>query len=147
MVGSTGVGGGGAAAQTNTGTVYISLKPSSQRDSMATVMTRLRRKLNQAHGGRLYRNPVQDLRIGRRSGKAEYQYTILGDSTAEVYAWAPKLLAAVQNDPALADVSSDQQQRGLETDFSIDRELQRLERRVRVDVSGNQAVASCFLEL
>jgi multidrug efflux pump subunit AcrB len=122
VVGSTGVGGGGSSAQTNTGTVYISLKPLGQRDSMATVMTRLRRKLNQVPGGRLYLNPVQDIRIGGRTGNAEYQYTILGDSTAEVYAWAPKLLAAVQNDPALADVSSDQQQRGLETDVSIDRD-------------------------
>jgi multidrug efflux pump len=122
VVGSTGVGGGGASAQTNTGTVYISLKPLSQRDSMATVMARLRRNLNQVPGGRLYLNPVQDIRIGGRTGNAEYQYTILGDSTAEVYAWAPKLLAAVQNDPALADVSSDQQQRGLETDVSVDRD-------------------------
>ena len=122
VVGSTGVGGGGSAAQTNTGTVYISLKPLSQRDSMATVMTRLRRKLGQVPGGRLYLNPVQDIRIGGRTGNAEYQYTILGDSTAEVYAWSPKLLAAVQNDPALADVSSDQQQRGLETEVSVDRD-------------------------
>jgi multidrug efflux pump len=122
VIGSTGVGGGGASAQTNTGTVYISLKPLSERDSMATVMTRLRRSLNQVPGGRLYLNPVQDIRIGGRTGNAEYQYTILGDSTAEVYAWAPKLLAAVQNDPTLADVSSDQQQRGLETDVRVDRD-------------------------
>jgi multidrug efflux pump len=122
VIGSTGVGGGGASAQTNTGTVYISLKPLSERDSMATVMSRLRRSLNQVPGGRLYLNPVQDIRIGGRTGNAEYQYTILGDSTAEVYAWAPKLLAAVQNDPALADVSSDQQQRGLETDVRVDRD-------------------------
>jgi multidrug efflux pump len=122
VIGSTGVGGGGASAQTNTGTVYISLKPLSERDSMATVMTRLRRSLNQVPGGRLYLNPVQDIRIGGRTGNAEYQYTILGDSAAEVYAWAPKLLAAVQNDPALADVSSDQQQRGLETDVRVDRD-------------------------
>jgi multidrug efflux pump len=122
VVGSIGVGGGGASAQTNTGTVYISLKPLSQRDSMATVMARLRRNLNQVPGGRLYLNSVQDIRIGGRTGNAEYQYTILGDSTAEVYAWASKLLAAVQNDPALADVSSDQQQRGLETDVSVDRD-------------------------
>ena len=113
VVGSTGVGGGGAAGQTNTGNVYISLKPLSERDGMSTVMSRLRRKLNEVAGSRLYLSPVQDIRIGGRSGNAEYQYTILGDSTAEVYAWAPKLMAAVQNDPALADVSSDQQQRGL----------------------------------
>jgi multidrug efflux pump len=122
VIGSTGVGSGGATAQTNTGTVYISLKPLSERDGMATVMTRLRRKLNQVPGGRLYLNPVQDIRVGARTGNAEYQYTVLGDSTAEVYEWGPKLLAAVQNDPALADVSSDQQQRGLETDVTVDRD-------------------------
>src|SRR4029077_17282364 len=61
VIGCTGGGGGGASAQTNTGTVYISLKPLSQRESMATVMTRLRRNLNQVPGGRLYLNPVQDI--------------------------------------------------------------------------------------
>ena len=122
VVGFTGAGGGGSSAQTNTGSVYVSLKPLSERDGVDKVMARLRRKLGQVPGGRLYLNPVQDIRIGGRSGNAEYQYTILGDNTAEVYAWGPKLLAAVQNDPALADVSSDQQQRGLETYITVDRD-------------------------
>ncbi|MGA8587324.1 MAG: efflux RND transporter permease subunit [Roseiarcus sp.] len=122
VVGFTGSGGGGASSQTNTGTVYVSLKPLSERDGVEAVMTRLRRKLATIPGGRLYLNPVQDIRIGGRSGNAEYQYTILGDNTAEVYEWGPKLLAAVQNDPALTDVSSDQQQKGLETNVSIDRD-------------------------
>ena len=115
VVGFTGSGGGGASSQTNTGTVYVSLKPLSERDGIETVMTRLQAQAGQVPGGRLYLNPVQDIRIGGRSGNAEYQYTILGDNTAEVYEWGPKLLAAVQKDPALTDVSSDQQQRGLET--------------------------------
>ena len=85
-------------------------------------MARLRRKLAAVPGGRLYLNPVQDIRIGARSGNAEYQYTVLGDSTAEVYEWAPKLLAAVQKDSALVDVSSDQQQSGLETNVTVDRD-------------------------
>jgi len=114
--------GGGASSQTNTGSVYVALKPLSERDGVEKVMARLRRKLAQVPGGRLYLSAVQDIRIGGRSGNAEYQYTILGDDTAEVYAWGPKLLAAVQNDPALADVSSDQQQRGLETYITVDRD-------------------------
>jgi multidrug efflux pump len=122
VVGFTGAGGGGSSAQTNTGSVYVSLKPLSERQGVDAVMARLRRKLAQVPGGRLYLSPVQDIRIGGRSGNAEYQYTILGDDTAEVYAWGPKLLAAVQNDPALADVSSDQQQRGLETLITVDRD-------------------------
>ena len=122
VVGFTGAGGGGASAQTNTGTVYVSLKPLERarrrgyRDGAAEAQA------GPVPGGRLYLSPVQDIRIGGRSGNAEYQYTILGDDTAEVYAWAPKLLAAVQNDPALADVNSDQQQRGLETYVTVDRD-------------------------
>jgi multidrug efflux pump len=122
VVGFTGSGGGGASSQTNTGSVYVSLKPLSERDGVEAVMTRLRRKLATVPGGTLYLNPVQDIRIGGRSGNAEYQYTILGEDTAEVYEWGPKLLAAVQKDPALTDVSSDQQQKGLETNVTIDRD-------------------------
>jgi multidrug efflux pump len=122
VVGSTGSGGGGASSQTNTGTAYVSLKPLNERDGVDVVMARLRRKLAQVPGGRLYLSPVQDIRIGGRSGNAEYQYTILGDNTTEVYEWGPKLLAAVQRDPVLTDVSSDQQQSGLETDLTVDRD-------------------------
>ena len=85
-------------------------------------MARLRRKLGQRSGRPALSEPVQDIRIGGRSGNAEYQYTILGDKTAEVYKWAPKLLAAVESDPALTDVNSDQQQRGLETEVTVDRD-------------------------
>ncbi len=122
VVGFTGSGGGGTSSQTNTGTAYVALKPLSERDGVDAVMARLRRKLAEVPGGRLYLSPVQDIRIGGRSGNAEYQYTILGDNTAEVYEWGPKLLAAVQKDPALTDVSSDQQQRGLETEVTVDRD-------------------------
>jgi multidrug efflux pump len=122
VVGYTGSGGGGASAQTNTGSVFVALKPLNERQGVDQVMARLRRKLGEVTGGRLYLSPVQDIRIGGRSANAEYQYTILGDDTAEVYQWGPKLLAAVQKDPALADVSSDQQQRGLETYIDVDRD-------------------------
>jgi multidrug efflux pump len=122
VVGSTGSGSGGASAQTNTGNVYISLKPLSQRDGIDQVMARLRRKLAEVPGGRLYLQPVQDIRVGGRSSNALYQYTILGDTTAEVYQWAPKLLAAIEKDSTFTDVSSDQQQTGLETNIVIDRD-------------------------
>ena len=85
-------------------------------------MARLRRKLARIPGARLYLTPVQDIRVGGRQSNAEYQYTILGDTTAEVYEWAPKLLAALEKDPIFSDVSSDQQQNGLETDVTVDRD-------------------------
>jgi multidrug efflux pump subunit AcrB len=122
VVGFTGSGSGGGASQTNTGQFFISLKPESQRDSLDIVMARLRRALSRVPGGRLFLQPVQDIRVGGRSSNAQYQYTILGDSTAEVYQWAPKLLAAMEKDKSFLDVSSDQQQKGLETDLVIDRD-------------------------
>jgi multidrug efflux pump len=122
VVGYTGTGGGGGNSQTNTGNVYVSLKPRGERDSMDVVAARLRRALSRVPGGRLYLQGVQDIRIGGRQSNAEYQYTLLGDSTAEVYAWAPKLTAAMEKDPTFTDVSSDQQIKGLETDVVVDRE-------------------------
>ncbi len=122
VVGYTGSGGGGASSQTNTGTVYMSLKPLSEREGITQVMARLRRELAKVPGGRLYLMPVQDIRVGGRSSSALYQYTVLGDNAAEVYRWAPKLLAALQKDKTLTDVNSDQQQAGLETNIVVNRD-------------------------
>jgi multidrug efflux pump len=121
VVGSTGAGGGGGASQTNTASVYVSLKDQSQRDNLDTVLTRLRRELSRVPGGRLFLVPAQDIRVGGRQSNAAYQYTLQGDSTAEIYEWTPKLLRALQRDPALVDVNSDQQEAGLETLITIDR--------------------------
>ncbi len=121
VVGFTGAGGGGAASQTNTGSVFISLKGKGARDTLDTVTTRMRRALSQVPGGRLILVPAQDIRVGGRQTNAAYQYTLQGDSTAEVFEFAPKLLAALQRDLALADVNSDQQEAGLETRVTIDR--------------------------
>jgi multidrug efflux pump len=121
VVGSTGSGGGGGASQTNTGSVYVALKARGDRDSIDVVMARLRRNLSHVPGGRLFLQPVQDIRVGGRQSNAAYQFTLQGDNTAEVYEWAPKLLDALQKDPTLVDVNSDQQQKGLETEMIIDR--------------------------
>jgi multidrug efflux pump len=118
VVGFTGTSGFGA---TNTGSVFIALKPLGQRPSMAEVMVSMRRALSVVPGARLFLNPVQDIRVGGRQSNAAYQYTLQGDSTAEVYEWAPKLQTALEHDPILQDVNSDQQQKGLETDLVIDR--------------------------
>jgi multidrug efflux pump len=72
-------------------------------------------------GARLYLTPVQDIRVGGRQSNAAYQYTLQGDTTAEIYEWAPKLETALEHNPVLRDVNSDQQQKGLETDLVIDR--------------------------
>jgi multidrug efflux pump len=119
----SGSGGGGGAAQTNTGTVYVRLKPLSERGLSADeVIARLRTKLARVAGGRLFLQTVQDMRAGARQSNAEYQYTLLGDDSREIYDWTPKLLEALQHSPDLVDVNSDQQQKGLETDLVIDRD-------------------------
>ena len=121
-VGFTGGGGGGGGQSTNTGSIFIGLKPLTQRSVSADqVIARLRRPLAQVAGARLYLQAVQDIRIGGRSSSAQYQFTLHADSTADLLTWAPKLTEALQHNPILADVNSDQQQSGLETDLVIDR--------------------------
>ncbi len=108
--------------QTNSGFVFVTLKPTAARHVSAdAVIARLRHKLNGVAGARLFLQSVQDIRVGGRPGAAQYQYTLQGETTAELYHWGPILTDALQHDPTLADVSSDLQQTGLETDLTIDR--------------------------
>jgi multidrug efflux pump len=122
VVGFTGVGSGGGFSQINTGTVFVSLKPISRRPSVDEVIARLRPKLAQVPGGRLYLAAVQDLRAGGRQSNAQYQYTLQSENVQDLYTWTPKLVDALEHNPVLTDVSSDQQQRGLETYLTIDRD-------------------------
>jgi multidrug efflux pump len=121
VVGFTGAGGGGGGGQTNTGQVFVALKPLSARAGIDQVMAGLRRKLAVVAGARLFLSPVQDIRVGGRQSNAAYQYTLQSDSSALLYEWVPKLTAALERSPVLTDVNSDQQQKGLETDLLIDR--------------------------
>jgi multidrug efflux pump len=113
----------GSGSGTNSGSVYIDLKPKSQRSETADeVIARLRRNLTQVPGARLYLQSVQDIRMGGRASNAEYQFTLQGESTSDLYAFVPRLVDALQKSSVLADVNSDQQQTGLETDVVIDRD-------------------------
>ena len=104
--------------QTNSGFVYISLKPLRSASVTADqVVARLRGKLAAVAGARLFLVAVSDLRTGGRQSNATYQYTLLSDDTTTLYEWAPRLTAALQKSDILKDVNSDQQQGGLETDL------------------------------
>jgi multidrug efflux pump len=108
--------------QTNSGFVYISLKPYDERRITADgVVARLRGKLAAVAGARLFLVAVSDLRTGGRQTNATYQYTLLSDDTSELYKWAPRLTEALQKSDIVKDVNSDQQQAGLQTDLTIDR--------------------------
>jgi multidrug efflux pump len=102
--------------------MFIALKPFNERKANATqVIARLRRKLAQVPGAPTYFQAVQDLRIGGRLGAALYQYTLQGENLTELNAWAPRMLQRMRTMPELVDVSSDQQNKGLQTSVVIDR--------------------------
>jgi multidrug efflux pump len=123
VVGYTGVGsGGGPGSQINTGSVFVSLKSIEDRSSMDQVIARLRPKLAQVPGGRLFLVGVQDIRAGGRQSNALYQYTLQSDNTADLFNWTPRLVQALEHSSVMTDVSSDQQQKGLESDLVYDRD-------------------------
>jgi multidrug efflux pump len=116
VVGFTGGG------QTNSGFVFISLKPLSERKaSVFQVIGRLRRRLGQVAGARLFLVPVQDISAGGRQSNSLYQYTLTGNDLNQIYAWTPKVTAALEKLPEITDVNSDLQQKGLETNIVYDR--------------------------
>ncbi|HEX4043631.1 MAG TPA: efflux RND transporter permease subunit [Xanthobacteraceae bacterium] len=121
VVGYTGVGSGGGFGQINTGSVFVSLKPIGQRPPMEQVIARLRPKLAKVPGGRLFLFGVQDIRAGGRQSSAQYQYTLQADDPDLLAKWTPLLVGALEHSKVMADVTSDQQQRGLESDLIIDR--------------------------
>jgi multidrug efflux pump len=122
VVGFTG-GGSQGGGQTNSGFVFAALKPRAERNVSADqVIARLRPKLSQVAGARLFLQAAQDIFSGGRQSLAQFQYTLQADSVAELYRWAPKLTEALQREPALADVNSDQQQNGQEIELVIDRD-------------------------
>jgi multidrug efflux pump len=117
VVGFTGGG------QTNSGFVFVSLRPLDQRKIGANgVISRLRREMSVVPGASLFLQAVQDIRVGGRASNAQYQYTLQGSTLEELNEWMPKIAAALQRDPNLADVNSDQQNKGLESDLVIDRD-------------------------
>jgi multidrug efflux pump len=112
-------GGGGA---TNTGFIFIALKPLNERKVGAPdIINRLRPKLNAMPVATAFLQAAQDLRIGGRQSNALYQYTIQADNLTDLSKWGPKLLAEMKKLPILQDVNSDQQNGGLDELVTFDR--------------------------
>ncbi len=115
-------GGGPGGGASNTGNMFISLKPLEARNiSASDVINRLRPKLNRETGASSFLQAQQDLRIGGRGSNALYQYTIQADTLADLNTWGPKLLAEMMHLPGFQDVSSDQQNGGLDERLNYDR--------------------------
>ena len=124
--------------RTNSGSMFISLKPLSERkESALEIIARLRTKLAKEPGASLYLNAVQDLRAGGRESNAAYQYSLLSDDLGALRTWEPKIREAFSALPQLADVNSDQQDKGSEMALTYDRESMA---RLGIDVSQANAL-------
>jgi multidrug efflux pump len=122
VIAFTGGGGGGGSAK-NSARLFITLKLPSERDLTADeVIARLRPGLAKIAGAPTFLQPVQDLRIGGRPSSSQYQYTLQGENIDDVAKWAPRLVQRLRSVPGLVDVTSDQQDRGLEATLEIDRD-------------------------
>src|SRR5262249_59840107 len=107
---------------TNSGFVYVTLKPLEERRiSAGGVIGRLRPKLMTLPVASAFFQPVQDLRVGGRASNALYQFTIQSDKVADLSHWGPILLAGLKKLPELVDTNSDQQNKGLDQFLTYDR--------------------------
>ncbi|MDP2818970.1 MAG: efflux RND transporter permease subunit [Polaromonas sp.] len=110
-------------SRTGGGFMFINLKPVGQRsDKGQAVIARLRPQLAQITGISIFLNPVQDLRGGGRSSNSTYQYTLKSDSSAELKLWATRLAEQMKLQPELTDVDTDQQENGVETMVTVDKD-------------------------
>jgi multidrug efflux pump len=142
VVGSLGGGGGPRSSSVNSGNVFIQLKAVSKRGngiSTDAVAMRLRQKLTAVEGVDAHLNSPGDIRSGARQGNGNYQYTILGDTLADLNKWVPKITAALQNVPELYDVNSDREAGGLEIMLDIDRDSAK-----RLGISVSQIDATLY---
>jgi multidrug efflux pump len=117
------IGGGPGGSSSNTGSMFISLKDLDKRKLSADgVIARLRGKLSHIPGAALYMQAVQDIRVGARSSAAQYQYTLQSDNLDQLTNWSQKLMSKMKTIHGLADVTSDQQNSGLQVDLAINRD-------------------------
>ena len=127
--------------QVNSGFLFATLKPLKERKETADqVIARLRPKLAQVPGANVFLQAVQDIRVGGRQGNSQYQFTLQSDSLPDLYVWGPKLVEALRRDTSvIADVDSDQQQRGLQVNLTIDRDAA-----ARLGVSSRSISATLY---
>jgi multidrug efflux pump len=117
-----GFSGGGSGSTTNTGRMFISLKPLEERKLSADqVIARLRPKLAMVPGAPTFLQAVQDLRIGGRASSSQYQYTLQSVDLGELNTWVPRVERQLRTLTGIVDVNSDQQDKGLQALIAFDR--------------------------
>lgn len=114
---------GGNTGALNTGRMYITLKPRNERKANAQqIIARLRPKLEAVPGARLFMQAAQDVRLGGRPTRTQFEYTLQDPDNTELNTWAPKILARMQSLPELRDVATDQQSNGTTLTLTINRD-------------------------
>jgi multidrug efflux pump len=115
--------GSGSGNTLNTGRFFIALKPRDERKSTAIeVINRLRPQLAKVEGANLFLQPSQDITVGGRISRGQFQYTLQDASLEELNTWAPRMLARLKTLPELADVSTDQQSNAPQLTITINRD-------------------------
>ncbi len=111
------------SATSNTGRMFISLKPLAERDglSSAKIIDRLRQPLNSIEGLQVFMFPIQDVGVGGRQSRSKYQFTLWSQDIEELYQWVPKVLERVRLAPGFVDVTTDREQGGMQLNIAIDR--------------------------
>ncbi|SEE13410.1 efflux RND transporter permease subunit [Bradyrhizobium erythrophlei] len=117
------VGAGGGTYTVNDGRVFIQLKPAGQRDPIDKVIARLRTNLAKIQGITLYMQPAQDITVGARLNKTQFQYTMSDADAGELSHWANLFLDRIKSLPTVADVTTDQLNSGPLLDIKIKREV------------------------
>ena len=150
VVGFVGAGGGNTG---NTGTFFIELR-AGKRAKADEIITRLRPKLAQIEGITMFLQAAQDVRVGGRASRTQYQYTLQDSNLEELREWGPKVMERLRKLPELKDVNTDQQSAGLELDLDMDRDSasrmgitpQQLDA-VLYDAFGQRQVATTFASM
>ena len=114
---------GGNGNPLNTGRMFITLKPRDQRDvSSDQIIARLQPQLAKVEGARLFLQSAQDVRVGGRASRTQYQFTLQGSDIDELNQWAPKVLDSMKKLPEIRDVATDQQTQGATLTVTVDRD-------------------------
>ena len=118
------IGAGVGGQTTNNGRMFIALKPWDERvaGTAQDFISRIRPKLQKVMGGALFLTAAQDIRVGGRIAKTEFQYTLQDADLGELYHWAPHILDRLKSLPMLRDVATDQQVAGMTATLTIDRD-------------------------
>src|SRR6478736_161827 len=144
------VGFAGGQGSSNTGRMFVVLKPPNERDKIGTgrikrpatadqIINRLRGKLAVVPGATLFLTATQDLNIGGRFANAQFQYTIQSEDLQDLNYWAPRILAKLRTIPQLRDVNTDQQDKGLAAEVIVDRDTAS-----RLGISSAQVDAALY---